>query len=148
MDEYIKREDVKKVVCEGCNERFSEEPCEPPDCEILHAIKSVRAADVVPKARYELAVAERDANVKGFAEDIAKAKSEIAKKICCEIEEEIVAALESNYKAKEEQASKRSPQEDFIILSWIQGKIDVLRGIEAFVEELEDKYTKGGGSDV
>lgn len=51
MDEYIKREDAISAVCFGCNLEFSERPCEPPDCEIRHAINAVPAADVVPVVR-------------------------------------------------------------------------------------------------
>jgi hypothetical protein len=51
MDEYIKREDAVSAICFGCNLEFSDRPCEPPDCEIRHAIEAIRAADVVPVVR-------------------------------------------------------------------------------------------------
>lgn len=125
------------------------------DSEFLDLINDADEADVVPRAKYEelqhkyeLAVAEREANVKGFAEDIAKAKSEVAKKICCEIEEEIIAALESNYRALKEWDNGRNNDYILELVGRIKGKIDALRGIEAFVEELKEKYTKGGEGDV
>lgn len=68
---------------------------------------------------------------------IRKAKSEVAREICCKIEKEIVAALESNYRAMREHNLKRSPDADGLLLERIYGKIDALRGIEGFVEELK-----------
>lgn len=49
MIEYIKKEEAIAAVCKGCNVQFSEEPCEPPDCDIRNAIKSIPTADVAPK---------------------------------------------------------------------------------------------------
>ena len=67
-------------------------------------------------------------------------RAEVAREICCKIEEEIVAALESNYKAKAERmANPRIDADEFI--SYCEGKNAALRGIEAFVEELKKKYT-------
>ena len=51
MDEYIKREDAISAVCFGCNLEFSDRHCEPPDCEIRHAINAVPSADVVEVVR-------------------------------------------------------------------------------------------------
>lgn len=51
MDEYIKREDAVSAICFGCNLEFFDRPCEPPDCEIRHAIEAIRAADVAPVVR-------------------------------------------------------------------------------------------------
>lgn len=69
-------------------------------------------------------------------------KAEVAREICCKIEQEIVAALESNYKVKAERmANPRIDADEFI--SYCEGKIAALRGIEDFVEELKKKYTEG-----
>lgn len=70
-------------------------------------------------------------------------RKEVVRKICCEIESEIVAALESNYKARAERI--RNPRIDTAdeFISYIDGKIAALRGIEDFVEELKKKYTEG-----
>ena len=43
-------------------------------------------ADVVPKSKYDLAVAEREANVKGFTETLNNIRSEVAEQIFEEIE--------------------------------------------------------------
>jgi hypothetical protein len=63
-------------------------------------------------------------------------KTEVARKICCEIEEEIVAALESNYKV-----ISKFVESDSLYYT-VKGKISALRGIEGFVEELKKKYTE------
>lgn len=62
-------------------------------------------------------------------------------KIFEEIESEIVAALQSNYRAKQERVEKQLP-DDFVSYM-CEGKIAALRGIEAFVEELKNKYAEG-----
>ena len=69
-------------------------------------------------------------------------RCEVARKICCEIEEEIVAALESNYKAKAERLSKPNIEMADEFVAYCDGKILALRGIEGFVEELKMKYTE------
>ena len=70
-------------------------------------------------------------------------RAEVAREICCKIEEEIVAALESNYRAMREHNLKRCPGSDGLFLERIYGKIDALRGIEGFVEEIKEKYAEG-----
>jgi hypothetical protein len=69
-------------------------------------------------------------------------RAEVANKICCEIEEEIVAALESNYRALKEWDDGRCNDYILEMVNRIKGKIDALRGIEAFVEELKNKYAE------
>lgn len=74
---------------------------------------------------------------------IANAKSEVSKKILDEIEEEIVAALESNCRVRGELLVKKDiPYE---MVACINGKINALRGIEGFVENLKKKYVEGEG---
>ena len=51
MSDYIKKEDAIRQVCEGCNQEFSDEPCEPNDCIIRKKLKSVPTADVVEVVR-------------------------------------------------------------------------------------------------
>lgn len=68
-------------------------------------------------------------------------RAEVAREIFEEIESEIVAALQSNYRAKQERVEKQLP-DDFVSYM-CEGKIAALRGIEAFVEELKKKYTEG-----
>lgn len=90
---------------------------------------------------------DRDQYDKGFADgsrlNTDAIRAEVAREICCKIEEEIVAALESNYRAMREHNLKRCPDSDGLFLERIYGKIDALRGIEGFVEELKKKYTEG-----
>ena len=70
-------------------------------------------------------------------------KSEVAKEIFEEIEKEIVAALNCNYKRRTEYYTKeRYTKEDGEFINTVNGKIDALRGIEGFVEELKKKYTE------
>ena len=65
----------------------------------------------------------------------------LTKKIFDEIEEEICAALDSNYKALRTYDDGRNNDYILELVGRIKGKIDALRGIEAFVEELKEKYT-------
>ena len=87
--------------------------------------------------------AHRIVHIEGY-----RKQSEVAREIFEEIEKEIVAALESNYRAMREHNLKRSPDADGLLLERIYGKIDALRGIEGFVEELEKKYTGGEDTNV
>ena len=70
-------------------------------------------------------------------------REEVAR-IFAEIEEEIVAALESNYRDLRVLDDGRCNDYILEIVNKFKGKIDALRGIEAFIEELKEKYTKGG----
>jgi hypothetical protein len=69
--------------------------------------------------------------------------AEFAREICCKIEEEIVAALESNYNARAERLRNPRCESADEFIAHVEGKIAALRGIEGFVEELKDKYTEG-----
>ena len=117
---------------------------------IMEIVDNLPNADVVPKSeveRLEHLRAELSKEIETLKDNkehlavlLMEAKSEVAREICCKIEEEIVAALESNYKAKSERmANTRIDADEFI--SYCDGKISALRGIEAFVEELKKKYT-------
>ena len=44
---YIDRDKAMSAVCVGCNQEFSDEPCEPDCCEIRSAIESIPTVDVV-----------------------------------------------------------------------------------------------------
>lgn len=83
MAEYIERKALLELINEDCkyknptNEytRGCNEVCD----WAIKTIKNIPAADVVPKSefeelkhKYELAVAEREANVKGFTEELTK----------------------------------------------------------------------------
>lgn len=63
---------------------------------LMLIIERQPTADVVPSVefeqlqrKYDLAVAEREANVKGFTEDLAKAKTDTAREIFAEIDNSI-----------------------------------------------------------
>ena len=58
MDEYITRNNVISAVCFGCNQEFSDEPCEPSECAIRQSIMALPTADVVPRAEVEMLQAE------------------------------------------------------------------------------------------
>lgn len=51
MTDYIKREDAIEAACMGCNDDFSNEPCEPSDCDITRKIMELPSADVVEVVR-------------------------------------------------------------------------------------------------
>lgn len=68
-------------------------------------------------------------------------QSEVAREIFEEIEKEIIAALESNYRVYE----KYLNAQDSPTLLRVGGKIDALRGIYCFIEDLKKKY--GGQED-
>ena len=53
MDEYITRNNAISAVCLGCNQQFSDEPCEPSDCTIRRSIMALPTADVAPRAEVE-----------------------------------------------------------------------------------------------
>ena len=67
MDEYIKRKDAISAICFGCNQEFSDEPCEPKECYIRQAISNTPTADVVPKSE-----------VASIFDELIKEASEIA----------------------------------------------------------------------
>lgn len=50
MARYYESEALLKTICRGCNEEFSDAPCEPSACLLLREIKSLPTADVVPKS--------------------------------------------------------------------------------------------------
>lgn len=53
MDEYITRNNAISAVCFGCNQQFSNEPCEPSECSIRQSIMALPTADVVPKSEVD-----------------------------------------------------------------------------------------------
>lgn len=46
MDEYIARKTAVKQSCDYCNAMYEEDPCEPSECLIMQALRSIPAADV------------------------------------------------------------------------------------------------------
>lgn len=63
-------------------------------------------------------------------------QSEVVNKICCDIKQEITAALDSNYRVRGE----LDVTDDLYHI--VNGKISALRGIEGFITEIENKYNK------
>lgn len=47
MAEYTKIETARAIICDFCNQLYSDEPCEPADCDWLRMLDE-DAADVVP----------------------------------------------------------------------------------------------------
>ena len=81
MPRYIEEEAfvnfVNEHFCNGCN-NYNGIKCK--SCSVDDAISFVESAptaDVVPKSQYDLAVAEREANVKGFTAQIEQLNIEI-----------------------------------------------------------------------
>ncbi len=67
-------------------------------------------------------------------------KTEVAREIFAEIEEEIQSALRNNYNVRSKRIEKHGTSDGFI--SVVDGKILALRGIDDFIAELKNKYTK------
>lgn len=132
------------------------------EADIAHYTKTHGYVAVIPKSEYERLAKElervealyfsKDAQVKQLRVDLDAMRGaansykmhyeNLARKICCEIEEEIVAALESNYRALKAWDDGRCNDYILEMVNRIKGKIDALRGIEGFIEELKDKYTE------
>ena len=51
MAEYITRNNAISAVCFGCNQQFSDKPCEPYECTIRQSIMALPTADVVEVVR-------------------------------------------------------------------------------------------------
>ena len=51
MTEYIERMTAISEACKGCNEEFSDEPCEPSECRLQQRLFAIPAADVVEVRR-------------------------------------------------------------------------------------------------
>ena len=47
MAEYTKIETAREIICDFCNQLYSDEPCEPADCDWLRMLEEA-AADVAP----------------------------------------------------------------------------------------------------
>lgn len=47
MAEYTKIETARAIICDFCNQLYSDEPCEPADCDWLQMLDE-DAADVAP----------------------------------------------------------------------------------------------------
>lgn len=63
--------------------------------------------------------------------------------IFSELETEITAALESNYRAKAERLKHPNIDMADDVVAYCEGKIHALRGISEFIEEVKKKHTEG-----
>lgn len=52
MAEYTKIETARAIICDFCNQLYSDEPCEPADCDWLRMLEE-DAAGVAPVVRCE-----------------------------------------------------------------------------------------------
>lgn len=78
-------------------------------------------------------------DIRDILADHFKEKQEVAK-IFEEIREEIMLALNSNYKAHEEHKQKYGTDSNSAFLSYVSGKVHALQGIDDFLAEIEKKY--------
>jgi hypothetical protein len=127
---------------------------------VERAIRNAPTADVVPrseverltieleamqgvsnsyKLQYEQAQAEKD-NLIATYEACMRTYSE---QLFGEIEQEIKHALDSNYKARQEHIDKYFKGTSYVydnFISLVNGKIQALRGIDDFLDELKKKH--------
>lgn len=68
------------------------------------------------------------------------AKTDVAREIFAEIEKEIKSAIAVNYKAREARRNRGYSEINDNMISSIWAKINTLRGIFDFIEELKKKY--------
>jgi len=73
---------------------------------------------------------------KQIPEMIATAKAEAYKECIEKVKEEIAEALKSNYKAKAERLEKHNVGDKTDFISYCGGKIDCLRGLDDFLNNL------------
>lgn len=89
MDEYITRNNAISAVCLGCNQQFSDEPCEPSDCTIRRSIMALPAADVAPRAEvdlYKKLNEELEDELASTYDKLENSRVEVAREIFEEIE--------------------------------------------------------------
>lgn len=68
-------------------------------------------------------------------------RSEVAREIFDELKAEISVALSSNYDVRRQTAESRLTAENReAIITYLDGKINALKGLEGFIEEIETKY--------
>lgn len=67
---------------------------------------------------------------------VDEAKTKAYKECIEKVKEEIAEALESNYKARAERIEKHNVGETDEFISYLQGKIDCLRGLDDFLDNL------------
>ena len=96
MDEYITRNNAISAACFGCNQQFSDKPCEPSECTIRQSIMALPTADVAPKSEveklHEVIFKKEDLMQKiakernDYYDELQYAKQEVAREIFEEID--------------------------------------------------------------
>ena len=107
-----------------------------------HKVERCPYLDEIEKAKSEVERLQTEIEtLKDTNEHLAvmleEARQEVAREIFEEIEREINDALQSNYKVLP------IIEESEALWNRVSGKIDALRGIGGFIDELKDKYTEG-----
>ena len=141
---YINATELQKVV-------FDASWCNEVDCQqTLRLIDKAPTEDVVPKSEVEKWYAEyhkvkedlkqekmyhksTDKLADRYLVELKQAKQDIAREIFEDIHKEIELALDSNYKARNNNGYGEFGE-------YVNGKIHALRGIEDFLAEIEKKY--------
>ena len=132
MDEYITRNNAISAACFGCNQQFSDEPCEPSECTIRQSIMVLPTADVAPKS--EVDKARQDGYEQG--------KRDVARAIYVALYNEIIGAINSNFEAIREREIKHNVNRyEDTFCYYCDGKIHALDGISYFMDKLTKKYT-------
>lgn len=85
---------------------------------------------------------DRDQYEKGFEAGRCRADIELAREIFEEIEKELTLALASNYRARNERLAHPNVEMADEFVSYCDGKIHTLRGLNDFLNELKKKYTE------
>ena len=85
---------------------------------------------------------DRNQYEKGYINGYNRKSTEVAEEIFGEIEKEIHLALNSNYNARAERSAHPHIEMADEFVSYCDGKIHALRGIDDYVAELKKKYTE------
>lgn len=125
---------------------------------IQHTVKAENAGydakmvikDDAVKELWEI-LGKKDLDVREQADAILNAgfckQSEVAKKIFADMRKEIFEAMKSNrFAIEEHQEEHEDVVDDFIIRC--EGKMDALRGIDGFIDELEKRCLEDGEDEV
>lgn len=86
--------------------------------------------------------------VEFFAKVKEKAKAEAYKEFAERLKDEIAEALKSNYKARAERIEKHNVGETDEFISYCGGKIDCLRGLDDFLDDLLKELVGDSGETV
>ena len=101
---------------------------------VMHSVDKWLDGDELKQDEVNRAITMREKTLR----IVENARAEVAREIFEGIEREITDALKSNYKVLPQ------IEESEALWNHVNGKINALRGIEYFIEELKEKYTEGG----